>query len=393
MRKLKICLGLSVAVIAVSIALTGLVDAHVFRTGENVTIDQSQKIEHTLFASGKTVNIGSEVYGDVFCGGQTVTITGIVHGDVICAGQTVSITGNVDGDVRLAGQTVTIGASVKGNATIASQSFIVEPGGVIAGDVTLGSGDGTFNGTVGRDIAVSSGHVIINGKVGREVRGNIENLELSSGAQIGSNINFTSQKEIVKAEGATIGGTVTRNDVSAQDKSQKDSLFAFSIGWFIYWFLAMMLIAMILAFLFPRLLQAVTNRAVPRPWKALLVGFLAGIAVPVILIVLAITTVGIPLALIVGLVWLVIVLLSGPFSGYYLGRLILKNSRNPLLIMLAGGSVLSVVYFIPFIGFIAIVLALWTGSGMILLELFRRTPRPTYNLASPTIVPAKKKKA
>lgn len=384
MKRLKVFLGGLTAAVALSVIWAGLVNAHVFQTGANVKTDQGQKIDHTFFASGQTVNINSEVEGDVFCAGQTINITGKVHGDVICAGQTVNITGSVDGDVRIAGQTVIISSNVGGNATIAGQTFTLAPEASIEGDITLGSEKGVFNGTVGRDIAVGGSNVIIANKVGRDIKGNIENLELTTSARVTGNINFTSEKDIVKVGGAEVGGKVTRSDLSEEDKSNDGGMFAFGIGWFIYWFLATLLIAMVLALLFPRMLQTLSDRAFPTPWKALLTGFLASIAIPTILILIAITVVGLPLALVGGLLWLLIVLISGPLSGYYLGRLILRNSRRPLLIMLVGASILLVLYFIPFIGFLALLLALWTGSGMLLLELFRRTPRPAYNLASAT---------
>jgi hypothetical protein len=121
-----------------------------------------------------------------------------------------------------------------------------------------------------------------------------------------------------------------------------------------------------------------------RPWKALLTGFLASIVVPAAVLLLTATVLGLPLAFILGLMWLLILLLSGPLSGYYLGRLILRRSQRPLLIMLVGSSVLLLLYFVPVIGFIVLLASMWIGTGMLLLAAFRNTPRPTYNLAPTT---------
>lgn len=381
MNKLKLFIGAILLLSATTFAWTQLASAHSFRSGSNVAVGQGEKVDHTLFVAGQTVDISSEVFGDVFCAGQTVTVSGTVHGDVICAGQTVTITGKVDGDVRLVGQTVTLGAEVAGNATIGGQTFNLESRGKIAGDATIGSEKAVFNGPVGRDLAVGGSNATISSTVGRDIKGSLENLSLASGARVQGNIDFTSSNDISKAEGSVIGGKVTRTDAPKEDQSKRGAVFGFSLGWFIYCFLALLITAMALALLFPRMLHTVSGKAMPRPWKALLTGFLASISVPVILIILAITVVGLPLAFIVGLSWLIILMLSGPLFGYYLGRQILRDSRQPLLIMLVGASLLIVSYFIPVIGFLAVLAAIWIGAGMALLAIFDKTPRPAYNLA------------
>lgn len=368
------------------IALTGIAQAHSFRTGDTVSVGKGQVVQDTLFASGRTVDVASEVYGDVFCAGQNITISGLVHGDVICAGQTVTVTGTIDGDVRLAGQTVTLGGPVGGNATVASQSFSLGSGAKVTGDFSLASGDGTFNGTVGRDLAVSSGDITIAGQIGRNIKGNTTNLTLSEGSHVNGNVEYTSNNDLRRSGGALVDGTVTRKDVPKQE-SKRGAVFGFAAAWFLYWFCAMLLTALVLVLIMPSLIHRTTNRAVASPWRALATGFVASILVPIAIVLFMATVIGIPLAFIVGLAWLLVVLLSGPFFGYYIGRLILRGSTRPIVIMLVGAGLLLITYFIPVVGFIALLAALWFGSGMILMEVFERLPRPSYAVASTNSVP------
>jgi hypothetical protein len=377
MKKLKLLIGAALAVALLTVGWAGLASAHDFRTGANVTLGTDQKIQSTLFAAGNTVDIASEVFGDVFCAGQTVTVSGIVHGDVICAGQSVVITGTVDGDVRAAGQTVNLGAKVSGNASIGSQSFTLTSDGRVAGDLSLGTGTATLNGPIGRDLAVGGDSVIVGSQVGRNINGAMTSLQLTSGAKVGGDIAFMSDKEVDRAAGATVGGKITREDLPEQAKT--DTRGAAFAG-FIYWFLAMLMIAFVTALVFPHLLQRVSDQAVRRPGQAVFVGFVATIAVPVIAMMVFLTIFGIPLALLMLLIWLVVMCISWIFAAYYLGRLILKDSRRPLLIMLAGATLVIIAQAIPLLGILVFLLGLWFGSGMLLLELFNRTPRPTYTL-------------
>ncbi len=371
-------------VVAISLGWVGLANAHSFHSGTSVTLSQGQSIHESVFAGGRTIDIDNEVFGDIFCAGQTVHVSGVVHGDVLCAGQTVNVSGKVDGDVRLAGQTVTLGATVAGNATVAGQSFTLESGSKIGGDLTIGSTDAVINGVVGRDMAVGGDSVTITGEVGRNIKGSLNTLTLSSRARVNGDINYTSTKDLTRDSGATVSGTIKRTEPVQPNKSKHWAVFGFGIWWFVYWFASMLLTAMVIALLFPRMLQSVTDKAMPNPWKAALTGFLANAALPFVLILLAITVIGIPLALMVMLLWFVVLLLSGPLFGYYLGRLILPDSKKPLLIMLLGASILLVLYFIPIVGFLALLAVMWLGSGMLLLDIFQRTPTPTYDLeASP----------
>lgn len=369
----------------------GVSRAHDFRTGTNVAIDQGETINQSVFAAGQTVTINSEVFGDVFCAGQTVTVSGTIHGDVICAGQTVTVSGKVLGDVRLAGQTVSLNADVAGNATIAGQTFTLDSAGKIAGDLSLGSDSAMLNGNIGRDLAVGGTNVTLAGLVGRDVKGTMESLTLNSSANIAGNVNYTSNQDLNKLQGATVTGTVTRSDMPQKAKPKRGAVFGFSMGWFLYWLAALALAYLALILMFPRLFHAVTGNALPTPWKALVVGFLANITAPVLFVLLLVTVIGIPLAFIAGTLWLGALLLSAPVFSYYIGRLMLRDSTNPLLIMLAGLGIVLVAWFIPILGVLAVLATLWIGTGMILLEIFKRTPRPSYNLARET--PKAKSKA
>lgn len=377
MRRLHLLLAV---LLMTGIGLFGfitLASAYSFHSGNNVTLSQ-KTIYDSVYMAGRTVDINNTVYGDVFCAGQNVNVTGTVHGDVICAGQTVNVTGKVDGDVRLAGQNVTLGANVSGNATIGGQSFTLTSSGKVGGDLTAGSADTTLNGAVGRDAVLGGTTVTVNNTVGRNIKAQADTMKLTANARVGGNIALTSQHALSQDKGAVVTGTVSLTKPSETSKPRHAAPFGFGFIWFIYWFVAMLVTAIVLTLLFPRLFHSVTNQAMPRPWKALLIGFLATIAAPIIIVLSAASIIGLPLALLAGLAWLVVLLLSGPAFGYYLGRLILRGTRSPLLFMLVGAAVLVVLYFIPIVGILAVLAAMWIGTGMLLLALFRRTPRPSY---------------
>ncbi len=380
MKRYTLLMSTVLAVACSCLAWVGFTSAHSIHTGTNVSVNTSEPIRQTVFAAGRTVDIHNEIYGDIFCAGQTVHVSGKVHGDVMCAGQSVDVSGEVDGDVRLAGQTVTLSAKVSGNATIGGQNFTLTSDGEVKGDATVGSADAVFNGMVGRDLAVGGNSVLISGTIGRDIKGEMTALTLNSGAKIGGGIEYTSKSALVKQSDVTIGGKVSHTLPNETAKPKRGALWGFGLAWFFYWLAAIIFMTMSLALLFPNVLNEVTQKGMPWPWKALLVGFLTNLAMPVVFVLLVMTFIGIPLALLLAVLWLVIALLSTPVTAFYVGRRILGHTKHTLLVMLVGSSVLVLTLFLPFIGALVALLSLTIGTGMLVTELVKRTPKPDYQL-------------
>ena len=381
MKRLRLFGAAALIIMSASLAWVGLAGATSFRSGDNVTTASGGVIDESLYAAGRTVNVDGEVNGDVICAGQNVTVNATVRGDVICAAQTLTVNGRVDGDVRLAGQSVTVGGEVTGNASVATQSFVLSSGSKVGRDLSVAATDATLNGNVGRDLAVGSESAIITSEIGRDIKAGSDNMKLTSTARVNGDIELVSKNNLSRDQGSVVEGEVTRSEPK-DSKDDKAALFGLSLLACVLIFLAMLLTALAIALLIPRILHAVTDQAFPHPWAALGIGFLANLVIPIAVVLLAVTVLGIPLALLLVLLWILLGVMSGPFFAYYLGRLILRNSTSPLLIMLVGAIVLLVVYFIPILGFITMLAAYWIGSGMILQELFQRTPRPAYDLSN-----------
>lgn len=380
MRRLKyILIGLAVGLPLFGMA--AVAHSQGFRSGDNVTVAQGETLDQTLFASGRTLDVAGTVNGDIFCAGQNVTISGTVNGDVMCAGQSLSVTGTVHGDVRLAGQNINLNGQVSGNASVAGQSFTLDSRAKVAGDLSIAGQDVTLNGPVGRDITAGSGTLTINSTVGRNVTAQVVTLRLGSHAKVGGNISYTSDKGLTKDAGAVVSGSVTRNAPKTQHHVRPGSIVAFSFWMAVYLFAALLLIAMVLVLLLPRAFHVAVELARTSLLRTFLVGFVGSILVPVVLVGLMFTVIGIPLALFGWLVWLVLVLLSGPFAAYLLGRLILHTStNNAVWTMLLGASLLLLLYFIPLLGVLTSLLAMWFGLGIILSRAVH-LPRPGYRMA------------
>ncbi len=372
MKSVVVTLLLSVAGV---FAFFGIAGAQEFRAGNRTTVAQGEVIDSTLWATGSTVDIAGEVNGDVFCAGQNVTITGTVRGDVICAGQNVRIAGAVEGDVRVAGQVVMIEAKIDDNLTAASQNFTLSSEGSVEGDASIASNDAMINGAIARDLAVTSTSTTITSTIGRNVKAGIENLSFTSNARVGGSVEYASDNEASVAEGAQIG-SITRT----QSKGDRDGFLTISFGMVVYIIIALLLVSIVLVLFAPNMFESAAKRTANRPWKTLFVGLAAGIIVPAMFIALLFSVIGIPLAIIGLHAWLLVLFLGGPFVGYLIGRLLLRDQNNAIVIMLLGSLLLLVTMFIPIFGFFVLLVTMWMGAGMILYEIKDKLPKPRYRL-------------
>lgn len=312
--------------------------------------------------AGSVIDVTGTVDGDVYAAGQSVTISGDVTGDVIAAAQTIRITGTVEGNVRLAGQDIVIDGDVGRSGTALGATVTLSDTGSIGEDLVSSGGDIRITGELGRNLVASSGNLTIDGTVGGDV-------------------TYTSDNDARITDGA-VSGSVTQLQPERKQPMEV-SPWAVFIGWalgVLYALVALSLITLFAGLLIPRVLERVTDRLMPSPWKALLVGFVACLVVPATLLVLLITIVGAPLALVGLLVWGVMVFSTFLYGSSYLGRLLFRGRVHPVVKSLVGGVILIVALQVPWLNILVWLAMVLFGVGAQLLEIQRRRPwimRPT----------------
>lgn len=380
---MKLLVGAGLLAILPILAFAGAASAMTFRSGDATTVSANEKIDGTAWLAGPNVDVAGEVDGDVFCAGQSVTISGRVDGDVICAGQTVTITGVVTGDVRVAGQTVLIGANVDGSVTAAGQTVQTDSQSQLGRDVSLAGQNVTVNGHVERDLAVGSAMATINAAVGRDVDAMAGTLTLGAAANIAGDVNYTSPQKLSQDASATVGGKVAYTHAEPRNTTTAATATATWFGVAVVLLLMIVASGILLALLFPREFHAVTTPGATSFTNVLiagLVGLVAGLVMPGVLLFIAITVIGIPFAVIMGVAWLLVLLLAGFVTAYYLGRVLWPRQHNAVLSMFIGTLIISLLLLLPVINVLTWLFCVWYGSGAILLRLKKLLVAPHYTM-------------
>lgn len=372
--------------------------AFAVKTGAAVNIGANEVIDGNLYAAGSSLLIDGQVKGDVVCAGQSVIINGRVDGDVLCAAQSINVLGEVVGSVRVAGSDVSLNNKIGRNLMAFGASVSVGSNSDISFDALLAAGVANVNGKVGGSLHGSAGMVTLNGEVGKDVALNLDsgehqklaepmaNLVVTDKAKIGGNLEYASVAVATIDQSAKIGGQINHQMPKMSGEKFKNQMFGgLAMVWLWYKIIALfgaLLIGLLLVLFFKKQLLAFFDNMVVGPKMAIGWGALIVLLMPLVLIFLVMTMIGIPLATLLGLLWIVAIMLGKLLVSVFAGFVIMGRYRQKkikeaaktstglaVLSMVIGVTVSCALFVIPIFGWLLGLLATIWGVGALCLAV------------------------
>lgn len=350
---------------------------------ESLYVAKEEVIGSNFIAAGSSITIDGKVQGDVICAGRSIVINGFIDGDVICAGQSITINGEVRGNVRAVGSSVTINGKVARNVTVAGSDIGLGSKGEIGWDMLFAAAYSDIRGTVKRDIDGAGSIMTIGGSVGRNVnlfgerndnknKNDNQTITVSKDAVINGNLSYTASQEAVVEEGATIKGSNDRHDFAMRRSGDAGTAAAGYIWWRIIVIFAALLVGLILVSWLKRPMHEIAQKLFIKPYATFGYGLLFIIVTPIISIFLMFTFIGIPLAFMLGAIWLMVLYLGKVITAIIIGQEIMKR-RKPvegrkqsiILSMVVGIVISYAIFSIPILGGFLGMLATIFGVGLI----------------------------
>lgn len=349
MRK-ALCIG----VIALFVMTPFLAFAAEFRAGDQPSVRSSETISGDVYMGGGNVTSSGTINGDLLAGGGTITVSGKVSGDIAAGGGTITITSEVTDDIRAGGGNITLQGRVGGDV-VAGGGTVHIGGPGVGGDVVVGGGSIRVDAPVSGKIMVGGGDVYLNSTINGNVEVDADKLTLGSGAVLNGNLTYSSGREVITENGATVKGQTVFN--KRQDVHKDRQAVAAIVSGFILWKLAALLVAaLVVGLAFRRYAREITERVVNNTWSELGRGVAVLILMPITSVILLVTVVGIPLG-IIGLLTFVVTMmvmwiLSPIVLGSILSRYFFKHESHRITwqTILLGAIVFSIIDLIPFIG-------------------------------------------
>ena len=352
---------------------------------KRVVLPADEVHEGWYFASGDQVIIQGTVNGDVYVAGGMVQVDGIVNGDLLAAGGAVVINGRVSDDVRAAGGNVECNGSVGKNVTVAGGNVRLSRGAEVGGGVLGAGGDIRIGGIVHEQVMLTGGEAEIEGDVGGDVRFAGGGITTLPGASIRGDLRARLENpDRAQIAPGTVKGSV---ELTTERKEARGTIMGYSVMhfWFkILWALSLLVAAVVLILLFPRAAEDTGRVIWEHPWWSLLWGFVGIGVIPLAVVALCITVIGIPVGLMVLMLYFWALYLSQLALGIVFGqRVFMPGSTGTLLLAALAGIVLvQVLTFVPYLGMVVILAGVLLGLGGI-LEVVRGRLVPRESMSPP----------
>lgn len=326
--------------------------------GDVVVLDEP--IDGNAFAAGSRVELRERVDRSAFLSGGNVTVAGPVGRNLYAAGGEVRIESDVEGRVRAAGGKIRVASSARigGSAAFAGDSIEVD-------------------GAVGRGLRAFGDTIVINGSVGGDVEIAGENIRIGPDARIDGRVEYRSGRDIEVDPAARVAGGVTELQ---QDRRwlRKLGRGAAIFGGATISF-GMVLIGALMILAMPRFSREAAATILKKPWQSAGLGCVMLLGVPFAIIVLLVTVIGIPLALLLVFGYVVLMLLGYLVAAMFvgdtaLGRFGREKVESPwwrVLFMFLALIVIAIVKQVPFIGGLAVMLLFIAGIGALTMRSWR----------------------
>ncbi|HNX39073.1 MAG TPA: hypothetical protein PKK11_00710 [Methanothrix sp.] len=295
--------------------------------------------------------------------GETVSIDREVGDDVLAAGSMVSVNAPVDSVIAMGG-TVNINAPVKGDVIAAAGQVFVNAD--VGGKVVAAGGNVQLGGDIGTNLLAAGGTVnVLPGKtVGRDA------LLAGDNVVNAGHVNGTLTVSATRFNNTGLAGRVDYHRI--EEQSGKKEAEMYKTGFSILGLLSLIgyfILGLILVRYLPGAFRIVDEQLRDSALFKTLLGFVMIIASFIALLLVAMTVVGLPIALISSLLIFAALLLSGTFVSYSLGRWIGQRTgklKSDLAYFALGFVILNLLYLLPLVGGLASLIATSLGFAGLL---------------------------
>ena len=148
------------------------------------------------FTAGSTITQTYDAAGDIFTAGEVVTISGQSGGDVHVAGMDLDVGTNTDADLYAAGATVTIRANVADDVTAMGYSIRLSPNAAVGGNARLLGRAVVIDAPIAGALTAAAGEVTLNSVVRGDARITAEKISFGPDAQILGQLVYASEDEM-----------------------------------------------------------------------------------------------------------------------------------------------------------------------------------------------------
>ena len=337
--------------------------------------DGYQDSADNYYFSGDSKTVDGGVFFGGFGAGRDIGIQNSQAEDSIAlAGYTVTVRDSkIGGSGFLAGYSIDVNnCGFDGNIVAAAKEIDIDSESECNAAILTGM-DITFEGEADA-VTLSGQKVYINGKIGGDAVITAENVKFGPNAEVTGIVKVEAPEEPVVSPDAELAEV---KFIKVEKEDDSDSVYREPVGDRIldrvksaaYWSAAMVLVGLLMYLLGRNRLAGAREMVKARTGAMLGSGAVALVVTPIAIIICMITFIGLPVGLLTGIAYALIISVSTAFAGASLSPLVFK--KMPVLAAsLIGIVILEVAKKVPYLGILVSIAAVLYTLGYVIQEIY-----------------------
>lgn len=336
------------------------------------------------YMAGRNVTLGGDAVNDLFMAGDKITARTDVNGSAHMAGRYVTLDGRVGQNFYGAGMEVAVDGTVAGNVTAFGDSVSVnEP---VAGNLRAMGSNVEITAPVAGSAVLAGENVSLDAEIGGDLALGAANVDWGDGAKVNGQVHVYSDTpdDIVVPDRVASADQVVFHEMKEFDEASgmpmvsKPSFFERLRGW-LGGVLVVGVLGTIFAAVAPGYLAGLRERALARPVKSGVIGFVGLSALVGSIVFLAMTGIGI-LLIPVSIIAAVLLGIGGYVVGAYAlgvwavkmtGRPAPDNTGSRAVAAFAGAAIGALIGLIPWLGWLAVMAIFLVGAGALVARILK----------------------
>lgn len=298
-----------------------------------------------------TVIFATESYNDnIMAIDETVVVNGTANGLIMLCGNTIS--SNANGDYAfIVGREVNISGNITRDAFVVGETVTIENTGVINRDLYVCASKVIINGAVNRNIYVASSELLVGDKayIMGDVHSATDKIVISETANVLGTVEYRSDASVVSIPD---GIEVNRIEIET-NKNQGNVSKSFDFNGKILELLMVFVTFILMLAVVPEFFTKIDERYALNAkelFKAFGIGVLLLIVVPIASIILMVTIVGLPIAVVALLMYIIAFIITGAVAGYTIVKAIFGSKVNKFVAGTAGVIAYKLLTCVPVLG-------------------------------------------
>ena len=330
----------------------------------NVNAEENPK---TVFDENVLVNY--DIIGSSVIGGYNVTITNKIDGAALILGNSINVNSNIE-YALITGQDITVNGKIK-DALIFGNSIVLNESSNIERDIIIYGNNIEISGLINRDVTIYGSNVKIDSvQIAGDIKITADNIDITENSVIMGKLSYNDDAILEKAETSSIGEIEVFERVIDRDPTFIEMVIEHLIK-----LVSLLVIFVVMMLIIPKLFNNIGNSK-NEIVRNMGYGIISLIVIPIIALILMLTKFGLPLGLILLVLYLISIYISTIVTGYLLGNIIwnkfIKIKKTIYLEGLLGITILYIISLIPYVGTAIYFISLIISMGTILNILFKK---------------------